>query len=107
MINFDDWQNIELRTGRVVAAEAHPNADRLLVLTVDTGTEGDRQVVAGIREHYAPEDLLGKTVIVLTNLEPATLRGIESRGMVLAVKDDEAVRLLTVDAEVAPGRRVT
>ncbi len=107
MITFDEWQKVELVTARVVTASAHENADRLLVLMLDSGAEEPLQVVAGIRGHYEPESLVGKTVIALVNLEPAKLRGVESQGMVLAVKDGEEVRLLAVDAKVAPGRRVT
>jgi methionine--tRNA ligase beta chain len=107
MITFDDWQKIELRTAEVLAAETHPNADRLLVLRVRLGEEEERQLVAGIRGHYEPENLVGKTVIVLANLEPATLRGVESQGMLLAVKDGERVVVLSSDAAVSPGRRVT
>jgi methionine--tRNA ligase beta chain len=107
MITFDDWKKVELVTARVVTASAHPDADRLLVLSLDIGTEEPRQVVAGIREHYEPESLVGKTVVALVNLDPVKIRGVESGGMVLAVKDGDAIRLLTVDAEVAPGRRVT
>ena len=107
MITFDDWQKIEMRTGEVVAAEHHPNADRLLVVRVRVGEE-ELQVVAGIRGHYEPDQLLGKTTVVLVNLEPATLRGIESQGMLLAVKDGEKVVLLTTDGGPATaGLRVT
>jgi methionyl-tRNA synthetase len=107
MISFDEWQKVELVTARVVTAEAHPDADRLLVLGLEIGEAEPRQVVAGIRGHYDPDSLVGRLVVALVNLEPAKLRGIESRGMVLAVKDGDAVRLLAVDGEVAPGRRVT
>ena len=107
MINFDEWQKVELVTARVVSAEDHPDADRLLVLGLEIGEEEPRQVVAGIRGHYEPESLVGKLVVALVNLDPVKLRGVESRGMVLAVKDGDAVRLLAVDGEVAPGRRVT
>ncbi len=107
MITFDDWQKVELVTARVLEAKTHPDADRLLVLKLEIGEEEPRQVVAGIRGHYEPESLVGKLVVALVNLDPVKLRGVESAGMVLAVKDGDAVRLLTVDAEVAPGRRVT
>jgi methionyl-tRNA synthetase len=107
MITFDDWQKIDLRTAEVVSAENHPNADRLLVLRVRLAGEEERQLVAGIRGHVEPESLVGRTVVVLANLEPATLRGIESQGMVLAVRDGDRVVLLTSDGPSAPGLRVT
>ena len=107
MISFDEFKNVEMRTARVVAAKNHENADRLLVVTVDLGEMGERQVVAGIRGHYAAEDLVGRTVIVVANLEPAMLRGEESQGMILAVIDGETVRVLVPDGEIGPGLRVS
>ncbi|MEN8151049.1 MAG: methionine--tRNA ligase subunit beta [Planctomycetota bacterium] len=107
MITFDDFLKVELRTARVVEAKNHENADRLLVVKVDLGEMGERQVVAGIRGHYAPEDLVGRTVVVVANLEPATLRGEESQGMILAVVDGDTVRVLSPDGEVGPGLKVS
>jgi predicted RNA-binding protein with EMAP domain len=83
-------------------AEPHPNADRLLVLRVDLGGE-ERQLVAGIRAHYDPATLVGRQVVVVANLEPAKLRGVESQGMVLAAADGERVVLLRPDDPVSPG----
>ena len=107
MISFDEFLKVELRTARIVEARDHENADRLLVIKVDLGEMGERQVIAGIRGHYANEDLVGKTVVVVANLEPAKLRGEESQGMILAVVDGETVRLLTPDGEVGPGLKVS
>ena len=107
MITFDDFQKVDLRTARVVQASAHPNADRLLLLQIDLGEMGERQIVAGIREHYEPESLIGKTIVVVVNLEPAMLRGEESQGMLLAVRGEEGVRVLTPDGEVAAGLQVS
>ena len=106
MITFDDWQKIELKTAEIISAENHENADRLLVVKVRVGEE-ERQLVAGIRGHYEPEQLVGKTVIVLANLEPATIRGVESQGMILAIKDGDRMAILTPDGAVASGLRVT
>lgn len=105
-ITIDDFRKIELRTGTILAAEPHPNADRLVVLRVDLGTE-QRQLVAGIRAHYAPESLVGRQIVVVANLEPATLRGVESQGMLLAASDAEG-RLAVVSPEkpVAAGAAV-
>lgn len=106
MITIDDFAKVELRTAEVLAAEAHPNADRLLVLRVRVGEE-ERQIVAGIRGHYEPEALVGKTLVIVANLEPAQLRGVESQGMLLAVRDGDRVVTLTSETPVASGLRVT
>ena len=82
-------------------------ADRLLVIRVDLGELGERQVVAGIKPWYEPEQLAGMTVVVVTNLEPVKLRGEESHGMLLAVVDGGDVAVLTTDREVGPGRAVS
>jgi methionyl-tRNA synthetase len=103
-VTIEQFRALELRVGTVRAAEAHPRADRLLVLRVDLGTE-ERQLVAGIRGHYEPAALVGRQVVVVANLEPATLRGVESQGMVLAASDEGSGRVVLVapDAAVAPG----
>jgi len=105
-ITIDDFAKIDLRTAEVLTAEAHPNADRLLVLRIRLGEE-ERQLVAGIRAWYAPEDLVGRTIVVVANLQPATLRGVESQGMLLAVRDGDGVRVLKPDGDVASGLRVS
>ena len=91
LISFDQFQSLDLRVAEVIAAERVPNANRLLKLQVDLGYE-KRQIVAGIAEHYAPEDLIGKQIILAANLEPATIRGIESQGMLLAAAGAERSR---------------
>ncbi|HEY8393723.1 MAG TPA: methionine--tRNA ligase [Thermaerobacter sp.] len=105
LITIDEFSRIELRTARVVAAERHPNADRLLRLEVSLGSER-RQIVAGIAGHYRPEELVGKTVIIVANLRPAVIRGVESQGMVLAAEDDGRLALLTTDRPIGEGHRV-
>ncbi len=87
MITIEQFQQVELRVATVKEAAPHPNADRLLVLTVDLGGE-ERQIVAGIRAHYDPAALVGTQVVVVANLEPATLRGVQSQGMLLAASGD-------------------
>lgn len=104
-ITIDQFKQIELKTGKVLAARPHPNADKLLVLDVDVGTE-TKQILAGIKAHYAPETLVGRTVIVVNNLKPAMLRGEESRGMLLAASSGDQVVLLRPDVDVAPGSEV-
>ncbi len=102
MITIDQFRELELKVGTVTAAEPHPNADRLVVLRVDVGG-AERQIVAGIRAHYAPETLLGRQIVVVTNLEPATLRGVESQGMLLAASSGERVVLVRPDEPVVAG----
>ncbi len=101
-IALPDFQKLELRIATVMTAENHPNADRLLVLTIEVGGE-TRQVVAGIKNSYQPQELVGKQVVVLANLIPATIRGIESQAMVLAAQDSSGVTLLVPDRPVQTG----
>ena len=105
LVSFADFQKLELRVARVLTAEPVEGADRLLKLQVDLGTE-KRQVVAGIAEHYTPDALVGKQVIVVANLEPATIRGIESQGMILAGSGDSVV-LATLETEMPLGTQVS
>jgi len=102
VITIDRFRELELKVGTVTSAEAHPNADRLVVLRVDLGGE-ERQIVAGIRAHYAPETLVGRQIVVVANLEPAILRGVESQGMLLAASSGERVVLVRPDEAVAAG----
>lgn len=106
MLTLDDFRKLDLRIATVTAAEPHPNADRLLVLQVDLGGER-RQLVAGIRAHYEPETLVGRQIVVVANLEPATLRGVESQGMLLAASDSAGQLALVVpERPVAAGAAV-
>ncbi len=106
MIAIDDFAKVDLRVAEVISAEDHPNADRLLVLEVDLGDER-RTIVAGIRGHYAPEDLVGKQIIVVANIEPCELRGVKSHGMMLVAKDGEKIIYLTPESAVASGNKVS
>ena len=105
MISFDEFQRLEMRIGKVLDVQDHPNADKLLVLKVDVGGE-EKQAVAGLKGHYTPEQLVGKSLVVVTNLEPARLRGVESQVMLLAAQDGDKVVVLTPDQEVQPGSKV-
>ncbi len=106
IISFDDFVKVELRVGHVLAAERVPKADKLLKLTIDVGEEAPRTIAAGIAEHYEPEALPGKYVVVVANLAPRTIRGIESRGMLLAGGGDTGKVVLAEVPGVAPGSRV-
>ena len=103
LISIEEFQRLSIRTGIVTAATDHPNADRLLVLTVDVGESTPRQLVAGIKGHYNASELVGKCVAVVTNLKPATLRGVESQGMALAATDGPSIVLLGPDKPVRAG----
>lgn len=106
-INYDDFAKIDLRVATVVECRPHSNADKLLVLQIDVGGER-RQICAGIRAHYTPEQLVGKQIIIVANLEPRSLRGETSQGMLLAATDDATgkVVLLGPGEPVAPGSKV-
>ena len=106
MITIEDFQKVDLRIARIVSAEPHPNADRLVVLKIDVGGE-ERQIVAGIRASYAPETLVGRSIVVVANLAPAMLRGVESQGMLLATRDGDRVVLLGPEIEVPAGSKVS
>jgi methionyl-tRNA synthetase len=104
-ISIDDFRKVELKIATIKAAEAHPNADKLLVLQIDLGGE-QRQICAGIRNHYAPEELVGKQIVVVANLETAKLRGMESQGMLLAASDQGRVVIMTPEKSVQAGAPV-
>jgi len=105
-ISYEDFAKVELRVARVLEARAHPNADKLMLLQVDLGDE-QKQIVAGIRLHYTPEQLVGKSIVVVNNLAPAMLRGEASNGMLLAATSGEKVVLLTPDDPACiPGAKI-
>ncbi|NMA04311.1 MAG: methionine--tRNA ligase [Clostridiales bacterium] len=104
-ITIDDFGKLELRVAKVLKAEKHPDADRLLVLQLQVGNE-TRQVVSGIAEYYDSEQLIGKNLILVANLKPVKLRGIESHGMILAACNDKELVLGTVDRDIASGTEI-
>jgi len=106
-IDFEDFQKLDLRVGTVKEVEKHPDADRLLLVRVDTGEEELRQVVAGIADSFAPDDLVDKQVVIVANLKPRKLRKQLSQGMILAVKSGDGLELLTPSGAVDPGSKVS
>jgi methionine--tRNA ligase beta chain len=106
MISIEAFRQLDLRVATIISAEPHPNADRLLVLQIDVGTE-QRQICAGIRNQYNLDELVGKQIVVVANLETAKLRGVESQGMLLAASDDDRVILLMPEKRVAPGAKIS
>ena len=107
-ITFDDFAKVKLRVGRVVEAADHPNADKLLVLKVDLGSE-QRQIVAGLRGYYTAEQLVGRNIVIVANLAPRMMRGQESQGMLLAASnaDRSRVIVLSPESDIEPGSVVS
>ena len=105
MVTYEEFRTVELKIATIVSAEPHPNADRLLVLKIDVGGV-TKQLVAGIRASYTPETLAGRQIVIVDNLAPAVIRGIESQGMLLAATDEQGVCLLTPDRRVTEGSLV-
>jgi methionyl-tRNA synthetase len=110
-ITFDDFLKLDLRVATVVEASDHPNADKLIVLKIDLGGE-QRQIIAGLKGFYAPESLMGKQLVVVTNLAPRKMRGLESNGMLLAatvggMKRMSDVVVLVPEKQVPPGTPVS
>jgi tRNA-binding protein len=109
LVEFDDFARLDLRVARVLECREHTNADKLLVLKVDLGTS-QRQICAGLKNHYQPADLVGKLVIVVANLEPRSMRGEPSQGMLLTASDGpmkERIVILSPAADITPGSVVS
>lgn len=104
-VSIDEFKKFKLVVGQIKEAALHPNADKLFVVKVDIGTEV-RQLVAGIRRSYTPEQLVGRRVVIVANLLPAVIRGVESQGMILAASDDQGVSILQPDRDVVLGSGV-
>lgn len=102
MISFDDFKKLDIRIGKIIAAERVQDTEKLLKIEIEVGTE-KRQLVAGIAQSYEPDALIGKEIPVLLNLEPRTIRGVESHGMILAAVMDGKAVLMHPDKEVPPG----
>ncbi len=108
IVNFSDWEKIDLRVAQIKNVEEIEGADKLYKLTLDIGELGERTVCAGIKQHYTKKELKGKKIIVFANLTPRKLKGIESQGMVLAAVNDEEgkVILLSPEKDIDVGNRV-
>jgi len=102
MATIEDFRKLEFKVGKILEVNDHPNADRLYVVKVDVGGV-EKQLVAGIKSSYTKEQLIGKQVAIVSNLEPATLRGVESQGMILAASDETGLSILTTDKPVKVG----
>ncbi|MBI4115314.1 MAG: methionine--tRNA ligase subunit beta [Candidatus Omnitrophica bacterium] len=106
MITIEDFKKMELRIAEIISVSPHPQADRLLVLRIRIGEE-ERTIVAGIRAHYTESELIGKKVVMVTNLEPATIRGVISEGMILAASHEGNLTLLVPERQIPTGAKVS
>lgn len=105
-IGIEDFTKVELKVGTIVSAEKHPKADRLLVEQIDLGDE-TRQIVSGIAKSFKPEEVVGKKVVVVTNLKPVSLRGVESQGMILCASNDDDLDIVTIAKDLPNGTKVS
>ena len=109
MVNYDDFSKIELKTAKVLEASRVEGSEKLLKLILDAGDKDEagilinRQVIAGIGKSYEPENLVGKQIVIVANLEPRQLMGLESNGMILAASDENGIVVLVPDKEMMPG----
>ena len=108
-INYDDFSKLDLRVATVLECRPHENADKLLVLQIELGNGERRQICAGLRQHYQPEQLVGRQIVVVANLAPRTMRGQISQGMLLAATDPSTNRVIVVapTEQAAPGSKVS
>lgn len=115
MITFDDFKKLEIIVARVTNVRDHPNADKLIILEVDTGkatieggqTVGSKkEIVAGIKNFYSKDELIGKDIVIVNNLQPVAIRGVESNGMLLAAEGENGICVIMPDKPVKPGSRV-
>lgn len=107
MISIDQFKDIDIRAGTIISAEEIEGADKLLKLLVDIGEDIPRQIVSGIKEYLSTENLVGCQILVVTNLEPRTLKGVESRGMILAIINEGDLSLVVPQMRVANGAKVS
>jgi len=105
MATMDDFKKLDIRVAEVTSVEPHPNADRLYILKVRLGDK-EKQIVGGIKDFYKPEELKGKHIAVVVNLDPVVLRGVESQGMLLAARDETGLGVLTIDKPIRSGAPV-
>ncbi|MCF7873932.1 MAG: hypothetical protein K9L84_02990 [Candidatus Omnitrophica bacterium] len=105
MVTFEDFKKLELKIGKIIKVEEHPNAEKLYLLTLDLGQK-QIQLVAGIKPFYSLSELEGKLVPVLVNLEPKNIRGVDSQGMLLAAESKDDVSILVSDKAVEPGATI-
>ena len=106
METSDPFSKLDLRVAKIIEVNDHPQADKLYIMKIDIGPLGMRTIVAGMKAYYSKEDLIGKSIVVVINLKPATIRGIESKGMLLAAEDDQGVVSLLNPKNANPGAEI-
>ncbi len=110
IVSFDDFSKLDLRVAKITAVSDHPNADKLLIIDIDLGTE-QRRIIAGLKPYCRPESLVGKNIVVVANLQPRKMRGLESNAMLLAANwedtDRQQIVIITTDGDVPPGAIVS
>lgn len=106
MVSFEDFKKMDIRVAQIKEVNDHPNADKLYVIDIDTGSEV-KKIVAGIKKAYKADELIGKKIIVVTNLEPVTIRGVESTAMLLAAHDENTLCILVPEKEIKIGSKIT
>ena len=102
MITFEEFKKLDIKIAKIKEVKDHPNAEKLYVVLVDLGDK-TKQIVAGIRNFYKKEDLIGRSIVLIDNIEPAILRGVESQGILLAASDDKGISIITPDRDVKVG----
>lgn len=107
MISFDEFKKMELVVAEIKEVKEHPNADKLYILKVELPSEPERQLVAGIKPYYSREELIGKQIVLVKNLAPARIRGVESEGMLLAAEDRDGISILIPDRKVENGAKIS
>ena len=106
MVNIDDFRKLEFKVAKIQEVQDHPNADKLYIIIIDLGDNKHKQIVAGIKSSYTKEDLIGKQVVVVDNLEPAVLRGVESEAMLLAASDENGICIIVPERQARLGSAV-
>ncbi len=107
-IPYSDFEKLDLKVGKILFVDDHPKADKLYVLTVDLGEPTNRTIVAGLKSHYAKEELKNKQAVFVANLEPVILRGIQSEGMILAASNESKTEVFFIqpEKEITPGSKI-
>ena len=105
-IPYAQWEKLDLRVGKILSVEDHPNADKLYLVEVDLGKLGKKKLVAGLKRAYKPKQLIGKLCVVFLNIEPAEIRGIKSEGMILAAVDEKGKAQIIAPKKIELGARI-
>jgi len=105
MVTFEEFKKLEIRIAQIKEIKDHPNADKLYIIIIDLGDK-TKQIVAGIKSSYKKEDLVGRQIVVVDNLEPASLRGVESQAMLLAAQDEQGIVIITPERKMKLGSTV-